>query len=134
MTQQTPPSCPAITTAGKPCRARPTHSGWCWHHAPELAESRDAARAKGGRNSATAMRTWRGLPTPVLDTLDVLRQALTDTRDGKMAPSTANAVANVGRAILSAWDLAHVEARMDALEDHMAGVTVTRDRLLRAVE
>ena len=40
--------CPATTTAGTPCRMRPTQSGWCLSHDPGRAGERTEQRRRGG--------------------------------------------------------------------------------------
>ena len=110
------PSCVATTVTGQPCRGVPLRSGWCFAHDPALDVARAAGRAAGGRNRATAARAYTGLPDPVREILDGLREVFAETRAGTIPPARAQAAASVGRAVLSAWDLAVVEDRLDEIE------------------
>ena len=119
-------TCPAVTRSGTPCRGAPLGAGWCFAHDPALADARAAGRAQGGRNRATAARAFAGLPDPVAEILDGLRDTFAATRAGEIAPARAQALAAVGRAILSAWDLAVVEDRLDDIEAHVAALDARR--------
>ena len=120
------PSCPAVTRSAAACRGTVLGSGWCFAHDPGLAEARAAGRAQGGRNRATAARAFAGLPDPVAEILDGLRETFAATRAEEIAPARAQALAAVGRAILSAWDLAVVEDRLDEIESHVNALDARR--------
>lgn len=116
-----PSRCSERTTAGNPCRARPRPGrSVCFAHDPDLADQRAEARRRGGANSATVARQWRGMPEPVRDLLVGLIETFDEVRAGDVEPARASAVASVARAALSAWDAAVVEDRLDEIEQALA--------------
>ena len=89
--------CAATKVDGQPCPLPPVLGlSCCYQHAPEVAEERRAARAKGGY-AATRSRVLAGDTPPLsLDSPAAVRQALVDTiqsiRTGQIAPNVGHAV------------------------------------------
>lgn len=134
MTDRRRPSrCPAVTAAGGPCRGRPLDSGWCFAHDPNLDARRADARRRGGRNSAAHVRAAASMPEPIAEAMRTVRASLAAVHRGDAPAARGHAVAALARALAALWDVHCVEARLDDIEDHLAGVTVAPDRL-RAVE
>jgi hypothetical protein len=119
------PSCPVPTRDGRPCRGTVRASGRCLAHDPTL--DLDGSRRRGGRHRSTAHRSAAavaaGLPDPLRGVLDGLLDVFDGVRAGTVPPARAHAAAAVGRAILTAWDAGVTDARLAAVERHVAAVT-----------
>lgn len=117
------PSCPAITTAGDACRARPRPGRpVCFAHDDELAEIRADARRRGGTNKATVVRLTSRMPDTVAGMVDDLLVAMREVHAGDLEAARGQAIASLARAVLAAHAEHDVTARLDALEDHLTAV------------
>jgi hypothetical protein len=117
--------CEALNQRGERCQAPPLKgSRFCYHHAPELAAERAAARRRGGLRS-------HGLnpeaPAPevrfraVSDVLRLLEVAGEDILRQKPSLARARALAYLGGVCLKAFELSEIEARVRALENRSPG-------------
>ena len=110
-------SCTGRRKDGEPCSARALPSGdFCFSHAPQLREKRDAARRAGGRNSSHAARLKQLMPPRLVPVFDVLQTALEEVHSGTLAPARANALANVARAMATVLQVGELEERVRRLE------------------
>jgi hypothetical protein len=107
-------TCGTALERGGTCRAFALDSGRCWNHAPERADERRSARAKGGKVRALQSKQ------PRFDTPKALVQftglVLSGVLSGRIAPDVGRVVlygVNTQRALLETSDLA---ARLEALE------------------
>ena len=124
MTQATPSKpkqCTATRKDGRRCAAPAIPGGaCCFAHAPELAEERRAARARGGRNRARAVRLDRLLPASLKPLLGQLLAAVEEVRgdeDGVgLTPAQAGAMAALAGAIVKVYGVGVIEERVAALE------------------
>lgn len=93
--------CSATRKDGTPCRARARPGGaLCFAHAPETAAQRLEVRARGGKNSARAVRLQANLSPDLRHAGQLLRTALDGVFAGEIEPRVATAIgALVGRMI-----------------------------------
>jgi hypothetical protein len=94
--------------------ARP--SGYCFAHDEALAQTREAARSRGGTNKRNAARAGKLMPPELQALRGALFSTLADVRAGRLGAAQANAIANVSTAILRWYSVAEVEQRLAALE------------------
>ena len=94
---------------------------FCFAHEASVADKRRKASSEGGRNKATEKRVLKRVPSDIRSTLDVLFATLQGLSDGSVEASQANAIANVSRAICSAWETDMVEAKLKELEARVEG-------------
>jgi hypothetical protein len=117
--------CTAITRDGSRCRGTPLPGKvFCFAHDPDLAGTRAAAAAAGGRNKANRARARKRVLAAglSLDEVDgALCQALLDVLDGTIEPGVATAAATVARSITAVRQAGEIEQRIAALEQ-AAGV------------
>jgi hypothetical protein len=85
-----------------------------------MADVRAQASRKGGYNKATEMRVMKRVPSDIRSTLDTLFRTLHGLEDGTIEAPQANAIANVTRAICTAWETGMVEAKLNELESKIA--------------
>jgi hypothetical protein len=109
--------CLAARLDGHPCRSPAvTPAGFCFTHDPGLATQRDAARRRGGHNSARTVRLRGLVPRRLSDVYDLLDNVLREVRSGKLNPPQASAMASVARAMVAASRLGELEERVRELE------------------
>lgn len=111
--------CSATRRDGTPCQTPPSGigtDGFCWAHSPAQREARRAARAKGGRQRATAARAEKLVPAVLRPVLLTLLQTLQGAKVGTLDPRQATAVASVARAIVAVYTAGTLEERLQALE------------------
>lgn len=118
MTTPSPYQCQALRRDGQPCTA-PALAGkpYCWGHDPDYASARDLGRRRGGEGRSNARRMAKAMPPRIGQAFDVLEQALVDTRDGKLEPKTAAAMAAVARAMAVLLLPGKLEERLRQLEE-----------------
>lgn len=112
--------CEAMTMAGAPCEAPNQHGRrYCFHHDPERATERAAARRRGG----LAVHGLAGGDVSQVvrlrsadDVLSLLERAAGDLLARKPSVSRARALAYVGTAALRAIEVGSIEDRLGALE------------------
>ena len=111
--------CGSTNQAGQPCGAVPYRDGWCrWHH-PDLAEQRRAWSAKGGASRSNRARAAKALPAQAMSLEEVrgaLSVALKGVLGGRLEPGVANAVAALGRALVTVTEASDLEKRIGELE------------------
>lgn len=114
------PQCAAITKRGTQCpnRVMPGKDK-CFSHDPDLADTRARAHSQGGRNKATERRVAKRVPDDIKATIQTLFRTLQGLEDGTVEASQANAIANVSRAIVGAWETGMVESKLKELEDRI---------------
>jgi hypothetical protein len=105
--------CAAPRRDGQPCQAP---AGFCFFHDPGLATPRDAARRRGGQNSARIVQLRGLVPRRLIDVYDILENVLGEVRAGKLNPPQASAIASVARAMIAASRLGELEERVRELE------------------
>ena len=111
--------CKGARRDGSPCQAPPAAlgpAGFCWAHDPAQAESRRAARAKGGQNRATAKRVDKLVPATLRPVVGMLLAVLDEVHDGRLTPAQASAMAAVAGAVVKVYQVAELEQRVEALE------------------
>jgi hypothetical protein len=114
--------CLSTRRDGQPCRAPAvTPDGFCFTHDPGLVTQRDAARRRGGQNSARIVRLRGLVPRRLIDVYDLLENVLGEVRAGKLNPQQASAMASVARAMVAASRLGELEARIRELEEKSGG-------------
>lgn len=112
--------CAAKRKDGQPCLAPALESGFCFAHDPARKADRDAARRRGGANSAKIVRL-RGLVPPRLQPVyDMLERALREVHDGDISSRQATAMASVSRAMVAVLTAGELEERVRALEAELA--------------
>ena len=128
MTQASPtipnhPRCAATRRDGQPCAAPALAGGrFCFTHDPDRETERQAARERGGRNRATAIRVESApLPSYQRPVLAVVVRALVDVRDGRLSPAQASAMAALAGVAIKLVTAAQFEERLSALEGQREG-------------
>jgi ribonuclease D len=103
-----PARCQGITTAGAPCRGRPTRFGYCPVHAPSLAPVAEEARKRGGRNRATSRRLRRLLEDSGLgQVFEATMAVLARLERGELTPQEAVAASHLLKVALETVEAAH---------------------------
>ncbi len=115
-----PRHCSATRRDGTPCAAPPSAvdpaMGYCWAHNPAKREARRAARAKGGRQRATAARAEKLVPAVLRPVLDTLLAAVGEVKDGTITTQQAGALSSLAGAIVKVYQVGTLEERLTALE------------------
>jgi len=110
--------CSATNRRGAPCQGPAGPDGLCFAH-----RSPDRWKAAGDRGRVSRFRP--PAPRPDLDAervatasglRDLLAECICRTRDGSLAPSVSNAIANLAGQLARGIELVDVTARLDALE------------------
>lgn len=112
-------NCSATTIDGDPCQAPALTSGsYCYQHEPAVAERRDEARRRGGRNSSKVARLQRSLSAnPTLGgVVEVLGEVTELVKSGEMSPAIGNSIASLSRAMIAAIEAADSATRLRELE------------------
>jgi hypothetical protein len=114
--------CIALRRDGEPCggQALPTENK-CWAHSDTLAEKRDAARRRGGANTAKSARLQRLMPRDLRPVFDALALALEQVHAGELDHRRATAMASVATAMVRVLSAGEFEARLRALEEETRG-------------
>lgn len=109
--------CAATRRDGQPCRA-PVLDGdtHCFAHSPTKRAARDAARQKGGHNSAALARLHRLAPPALVPVWDELLEALGEVHKGTLPASRGLAMAGIARALCAVLQVAELEERLRAVE------------------
>jgi hypothetical protein len=116
--------CPTPRKDQMPCQARPTKSGFCLAHDPDLAQKRQQARVKGGQGKSWAFRAQK-LLSPDLQTLNsILAGAIGAVVKGTIAPTQGSAIAA----------LASCKIRLRETALRMAEQGELKDRILKLEE
>lgn len=116
--------CAGVRKDGTPCTAPVMGSGrYCYAHDPARATQRDAARRKGGANSATRHRLDRLVPATLQPMIGSLLEALDQVHTGDLDPKQASAMAALAGAITRAYSVGVLEDRVAALEGATEGST-----------
>jgi hypothetical protein len=103
-----PARCQGITTAGAPCRGRPTRFGYCPVHTPSLAPVVEEARRRGGYNKAHARRLRRLLEeAAVWPVFEGALRLLARLEGGELSPQAAVAAGHLLKVALEAVATAH---------------------------
>jgi len=116
--QNSTDTCAGRRKTGQPCNARPTRSGYCFAHDPQLKQKRDTARRHGGSNSSRQARLANRSPSPFLS--EVQSQLLSATRDvtnGRLDARSGQALASLATAALRSFETASLEDRIRRLEE-----------------
>ncbi|MDO8674303.1 MAG: hypothetical protein Q7O66_23080 [Dehalococcoidia bacterium] len=108
--------CTATRKDGKPCGAFALSSGLCYGHDPARQADREAARARGGRNSSTAARLRGAIPARLLPIYDKLELALNEVHTGALDTRRATAMAALARALVAVLQAGELEDRLRQLE------------------
>lgn len=109
--------CTAQRADGAPCRGL-VRAGKteCAFHDPELAETRRAASAQGGRNKATEVRAYKMVPAHMRTLMEALMQDIVDVREGRLKTQQAIAVAQLVNAAVRVFEVGVLAARLADVE------------------
>lgn len=117
--------CVATRKDGQGCQAPALpNSQYCFAHDPDRKAQRDAARQKGGANSAKIIRLRGLIPPRLVPVFDLLEQALQEVHDGRLDPKAAQAMASLARAMTTVLTAGELEERMRKVESGMRGEDV----------
>jgi hypothetical protein len=117
-----PHVCAFKAKSGKPCGATPlSGKNVCLFHSGDNASQ---LGARGGRRRAIYHPD--GLvefapPKTAVDLTALFATSIIEMRSGKLDPRVANSISYLGAGFLKALDLGAHEARLDAIEKHIAG-------------
>src|SRR5215207_2224217 len=93
-------TCEATRRDGQPCRTPVVSGGrWCFGHSPELADKREQARRRGGKNRSNAARLSKLMPARLIPVFARLEEALAAVLAGTLDPRQATSAAAVARAM-----------------------------------
>lgn len=112
--------CQAITKGGTRCRGQARASGFCFSHDPALSEARHTGAATGGRNRSAEARLARLVPSSLRVAVDKVLTGVDEVHDGTLEPRQATAMAALLSAAGRAYEVAVLEQRLEALEQHVA--------------
>jgi hypothetical protein len=91
-------ACSAPRKDGSACQARPTKSGYCLSHDPNLEAKRQQARVKGSKGKARTARARKLLLAEFEMWDQLIDGAVTETYQGILAPNVATAIASLAGA------------------------------------
>jgi len=119
-------TCAAVNANGKPCRAMPGVSGFCYTHDPALADARASSRRRGGLARASALAravlpaadVSKALRTPAA-VRDLLAVTIRNAQTGRLDSRIAAVVGGLAATLLKAMEQADVERRLAELESRM---------------
>jgi hypothetical protein len=104
--------CQGVTTAGAPCRGKPTASGYCPVHTPSLASVVEEGRRRGGYNKANAKRLRRLLEESALwPVFEGAMDAFVRLEQGELSPQVALAASHLLKIALETVATAHKLSR-----------------------
>jgi len=110
--------CPERRKDGTACEGRASaKTGLCIGHTPGSME----ARAKGGRNSARAVRAEKRLPPPLKRVGLLLHLALEEVYLGTLNPTVGTAMASIASALIKVHTADSLEERLQSLEERAEG-------------
>ncbi len=109
--------CQATKAGGQPCQAPAIKQGYCFSHAPELAEKARQARILGGKNKAQAVRLRKLVPPRLIPVYNKLESALNEVYAGKLDPRAASAMASLAGAMVRVLTSGELEERVRSLEE-----------------
>jgi hypothetical protein len=122
-----PDRCRGTTKDGKPCGAKPLPgSELCPWHDPAWEGRRQEWSKKGGRGKSNEARARKRLAGDVRDRTDVkarLMLALAKVEEGNLEPGSANAMANLARAIATVAGVADFEGQLAELRHEVAALS-----------
>lgn len=119
--------CTATRRDGTPCGGWAiAGSAYCFAHDPERAEKRQAAHAKGGRNSAKVIRLRGLMPPRLMPVFEQLETALADTLSGDLEPRVGSAAATIARAMVAVLIAGETETRLRQLEEQVRAMEASR--------
>ncbi len=114
--------CKATTQRGAPCQTPASGSGWCFHHDPNRAAERAAARAKGGyARHGRAVGSVGAHHAPVSvktveDILSLLEDTINDVLALENSLNRARVLGTLALAALRVLEGHELEQRIAALE------------------
>ncbi len=109
--------CTATRRDGSPCRGPALPSKpVCFAHDAERQEALRASRARGGRAKRLANRMDKLTPDSLRPVLSRLFTVLEELHTGEMEPQRATAMAAVASALVRAYGVGQLEARIERLE------------------
>ncbi len=115
-TRTEPKRCDGTRKDGRPCEAVAVAGSTCFAHDPARESDRDAARIKGGKNSAKITRMHRLIPPRLLPVYAELEAALGEVHAGVLDPRQATAMAALARAMVGVLQAGEVEERVRDIE------------------
>jgi len=113
--------CKSKARSGEPCHAFALEDGYCFSHSPSLGDKRRKARAKGGKNSARAVRLRCLIPPRLVSVYDKLETALDQVHTGKLESKQATAMAALARAMVAVLTTGELEQRVRDIEAKIGG-------------
>ncbi len=110
--------CAATRANGTPCAGYAISDGpYCFAHAPDQAEQRDAARRRGGQAGRVSVLPESDVQVRTLgDVVTLVEATINDVRAGRVDVRVANAVGYLANVAIKALEQADLEARLEALE------------------
>jgi hypothetical protein len=109
--------CAGTRRDGLPCGGPVLSAGaYCFAHDPTKRAERDAARQRGGQQSATLARLHRLAPPALLPVWDELLEALGEVHRGELAASKGLAMAAIARALVAVLQVGEMEERLRQVE------------------
>jgi hypothetical protein len=109
--------CLSKKKSGEPCRAKALADGYCFIHSPAMAEKRRAARVRGGKNSAKAVRLEKLCPQRLESVYGALGRAMVDVARGDLDPRIVASMAAAARAMVAVITAGEIEDRIRHLEE-----------------
>ena len=113
--------CSATNKNGSPCSAGPVREdGYCYWHAPDLAEQRLTDRQRGGAARSNVVRARKRIADTILEPSDIqgiLGDTLRKVIAGTLEPGVGNAAANIARVLIAVREAGEIETRLTALEE-----------------
>jgi len=112
--------CSATNKNGSPCSAGPVRDdGFCYWHAPGLADQRRTDRQRGGAARSNVARARKQIAGAVLSPADIqglLGATLRGVLAGRIEPGVGTSVAGIARVLIAVREATEVEERLTALE------------------
>ncbi len=129
-TQEQLKRCQALKRDKTPCGMRAGPHGLCIFHSPESAEW----RKRGGERCSLATRLHLRLPPALKWVADVLAESIRQTKDGRLEPNAAAAIAKLAAVLLQL----HMDAKElvldgDKLEKLPTSEASERDEITKVV-
>jgi hypothetical protein len=112
--------CKSTKKNGEPCTLSALSGGLCFIHSPAFTEKRKAGRLKGGVNSSKAARLQRLMPSRFGRVNNMLESVLQELYSKKIDTRTAQAIANVSRALVAVMSECETEERLCRMEEKIA--------------
>ena len=110
--------CAHTHPSGKPCGGYAiAGSPYCFAHAPEQRDKRDAARRRGGQAGRVATLAESSVTVRSLgDVVALVEATINDVRAGRVDVRIANSVAVLAGVAIRAIERSDLDARLEALE------------------